>query len=42
MGNLAVRYPGRELVWDGEKMEVTNDAEANAFVRSRYREGWAL
>lgn len=42
MGNLAVRYPGRELVWDGEKMEVTNDAEANAFVRSQYREGWAL
>ncbi|HPA16707.1 MAG TPA: Gfo/Idh/MocA family oxidoreductase [Verrucomicrobiae bacterium] len=42
MGNLAVRFPGRDLMWDGEKMEVTNDAEANAFVRAKYREGWTL
>ena len=42
MGNLAVRYPNRKLLWDGEKMEVTNDAEANAYVRRQYREGWKL
>ncbi|NUQ66323.1 MAG: Gfo/Idh/MocA family oxidoreductase [Pirellulales bacterium] len=42
MGNLAVRFPDRELLWDGEKMEVTNDTEANAFVRRNYREGWSL
>ena len=42
MGNLAVRYPNRKLLWDGEKMEVTNDAEANAYVRRHYREGWTL
>jgi hypothetical protein len=42
MGNLAVRYPNRKLLWDGEKMEVTNDAEANAYVRRQYRQGWSL
>ena len=42
MGNLAVRFPNRPLLWDGEKMEVTNDKEANAYVRREYREGWHL
>ena len=40
MGNLAVRFPDRELTWNGEAMEVTNDADANAYVRRQYREGW--
>jgi len=42
MGNLAVRFPGRELLWNGEAMEVTNDSDANAYVRRQYREGWTL
>jgi predicted dehydrogenase len=42
MGNLAVRFPDRELLWNGEAMEVTNDEDANAYVRREYREGWAL
>ena len=42
MGNLAVRYPGRPLLWNGEAMQVTNDEEANAYVRREYREGWHL
>jgi predicted dehydrogenase len=42
MGNLAVRFPGRELLWNGEAMQVTNDADANAYVRREYREGWSL
>jgi predicted dehydrogenase len=42
MGNLAVRFPDRQLLWDGEKMEVTNDKAANAFVRRVYRNGWTL
>jgi len=42
MGNLAVRYPDRKLLWDGEKMEVTNDADANSYVRRHYRNGWTL
>ena len=42
MGNLAVRFPLRRLLWDGAKMEVTNDADANAYVRREYRSGWTL
>ena len=42
MGNLAVRYPQQRLLWDGEKMEVTNNAEANKYVRRQYRQGWSL
>ena len=42
MGNLAVRFPDRRLLWDGEKMQVTNDAAANDYVRRTYREGWTL
>ena len=42
MGNLAIRFPFRELQWDGEKMEVTNDKDANTYVRRQYRSGWTL
>jgi len=42
MGNLAIRFPNRQLLWDGEAMKVTNLEEANAFVNPPYREGWSL
>jgi predicted dehydrogenase len=42
MGNLAVRFPDRRLLWNGDAMEVTNDADASAYVRREYREGWQL
>lgn len=42
MGNLAIRFPDRKLLWDGEKMQVTNDKAANAFVHRQYREGYTL
>ncbi len=42
MGNLAVRFPNKPLLWDGEKMQVTNDAAANACVGRTYRQGWTL
>ena len=42
MGNLAVRFPNRKLLWKGEQMKVTNDNAADAFVRRQYREGWTL
>lgn len=42
MGNLASRYPDRKLLWDGAKMEVTNDKDANAYVRRVYRKGFEL
>jgi predicted dehydrogenase len=42
MGNLAVRFPDKQLLWNGEKMEITNDAAANAYVHRTYREGFPL
>ena len=42
MGNLAVRFPNQQLVWDGAKMTVTNHKDANGFVRRPYRAGWTL
>ena len=42
LGNLAIRYPNRKLLWDGDKMEVTNDKDANTYVRRQYRQGWTL
>jgi len=42
MGNLAVRFPNKKLLWDGPNMTVTNNIEANAYVKRQYREGWSL
>lgn len=42
MGNLAVRHPNRQLLWDGERMRVANDEKANSYVRRQYRQGWTL
>ncbi len=42
MGNLAIRFPNKLLLWDGEKMQVTNDPAANAYVKRAYREGYSL
>ncbi len=42
-GEPYFEYPGRniEMLWDAEKMRVTNLDEANAFVKRDYREGWS-
>jgi hypothetical protein len=42
MGNLAVRFPNQQLLWEGETMQVKNHEAANAYVRREYREGWTL
>jgi hypothetical protein len=37
------KYPGRKkLLWDGEKMKITNFEPANQFVKRNYRGGWSL
>ena len=33
-------YGRRKLLWDGEKMKITNLEEANQFVGRTYRKGW--
>ncbi len=35
-------YGRRKLLWDGEKMTITNFEAANQFVGRTYREGWKL
>ena len=44
LANLAVRTKeyNTKLLWDGEKMEVTNLPEANEFLHTEYRPGWYL
>jgi hypothetical protein len=42
MGNLAMRVPGKRLIWDGDTMRVTNDETANQFIKQEYRSGWKL
>lgn len=41
LGNIAKRMQKR-IVWDAEKMAVTNLPEANRFVAPEYRAGWSL
>ena len=42
MGNLAIRFPDRLLFWNGEAMQITNDNDADAYVKRQYRDGWHL
>jgi predicted dehydrogenase len=42
LGNLALRFPGERLLWDGQNMKVTNVEAANQFVQHQYRQGWSL
>ncbi|OHB55602.1 MAG: hypothetical protein A2173_01450 [Planctomycetes bacterium RBG_13_44_8b] len=42
MGNLAIRNLDKRLLWDGENMRITNDEEANEYVKPQYRDGWSL
>jgi predicted dehydrogenase len=42
LGNLAVRNPDARLLWDGPNLKVTNDREADAYVRRNFRQGWTL
>jgi predicted dehydrogenase len=41
LGNIAIRMNGK-IEWDGQKMEITNNSEANALVNPPYRSGWSL
>ena len=41
LGNIAVRRQ-KKLLWDGAKMEFTNDKAANQMLRREYRPGWTL
>jgi predicted dehydrogenase len=42
LGNIAVRYRGKKLEWDGESMTITNHEPANQWLRRDYRDGWEI
>ncbi len=42
LGNVALRFPGEVLEWDGPSHKVINVPEANAFLYPNYRKGWHL
>lgn len=39
---VSLRLGGRRLLFDAEKMSITNHPEANRHLRREYRPGWAL
>ncbi len=41
LGNIAVRSD-KKLLWDGAKMEFTNDRAANQLLHREYRQGWTI
>ena len=42
LGTVCIRLGGRQLLWDSEKLQVTNLAEANKYLHYEYRPGWTL
>jgi hypothetical protein len=42
LGDVAIRGNGRKFEWDGPNLKITNDADANEFLRTKYSEGWTL
>ncbi len=42
LGCLATRFPMKTLEWDAAKLRVTNEPDANQFVRRHYRKGWEV
>lgn len=41
LGNVALRA-GKQLLWDGQAMRITNDEDANRYLHREYRKGWSL
>ena len=42
LGNLAKKFPGKELKWDGKNMKVTNHEKANEWIKRPRRKGWEI
>jgi predicted dehydrogenase len=42
LGCLATRFPQKDLMWDAANLQVTNEKEANNFVRRQPRKGWEV
>jgi predicted dehydrogenase len=42
LGGVASRFPKQTLNWDAAKLRFTNVADANEFIRRKYRQGWEV
>jgi predicted dehydrogenase len=40
LGVLAMKYHPGKIEWDAEKMMVTNNREANKYIKPTFRKGW--
>ena len=42
IGNVAARFPGETLAFDGKALRFTNKPEANQYLTRTYRNGWTI
>ena len=42
LGVLALRAPGRRLLWNATDLKVSNVPDVNQFIHTEYRQGWSL
>lgn len=42
LGTVALRFPNKSLTWDAPTIKITNEADANSFVKRTYRKGWEV
>ncbi len=42
LANIALRFPGKKLKWDPVNAKFPNYPEADAYIKSQYRQGWSL
>lgn len=40
LGVIAMKYPGQKLEWDAREMRITNNKEANKYLKPTFRKGW--
>jgi predicted dehydrogenase len=42
LGTIAIRVPDELLEWDAANLKITNNDQANIYIRRTYREGWQV
>jgi len=42
LGTVAIRTPDQKLEWDSARLKISNEPDANRWLRRRYRDGWHL
>ncbi|MGA8026611.1 MAG: Gfo/Idh/MocA family oxidoreductase [Bryobacteraceae bacterium] len=41
LGTIALRFEGK-LEWDGAKMRITNNSDADKYLKPKFRKGWSI